>query len=191
MSVWHILNSFLSVLCRVWWTTVRSWWCRSSSCSFLCSSDSDNPELTPWSWVQLSRRWTGRHSKVSISFGSGGVYSPNRTKESEFVSKQLYFIFFAWNGDEWYFVKITCFSVHRRMLSLIETNLPMAKEQPLLLISWLSLVAFEDIPEYSNLTGIHAEHLIQSLMYRLRACGETRDYNRAQENIKVQYSHLK
>lgn len=190
MSVWHILNSFLSVLCRVWWTTVRSWWCRSSSCSFLCSSDSDNPELTPWSWVQLSRRRTGRHSKVSISFGSGAVYSPNRTKESEFVSEQHYY-FFAWNGDEWYFVKITCFSVHRRMLSLIQTNLPMAKEQPLLLISWLSLVAFEDIPEFSNLTGIHAEHLIQSLMYRLRACGETRDYNRAQENIKVQYSHLK
>lgn len=73
---------------------------------------------------------------------------------------------------------------------MIQTNLPMAKEQPLLLISWLSLVAFEDIPEFSDLTGIPAEHLIQSLMYRLRACGETRDY-RAQENIKVQYSHLK
>ncbi|XP_073346346.1 E3 ubiquitin-protein ligase rnf213-beta [Pagrus major] len=69
-------------------------------------------------------------------------------------------------------------------LSLIQTHLSMAEEKPLLLISWLSLVAFEDIPEFSNLTGIHAEHLIQSLMYRLRACGETRDNNRAQENIK-------
>ena len=88
------------------------------------------------------------------------------------------------------FYNITCFFVHRRMLSLIQSHIPMAKEKPLLLISWLSLVAFEDIPEFSHLTGIHAEHLIQSLMYRLRACGDTRDNNRAQENIKVQYSHL-
>lgn len=81
------------------------------------------------------------------------------------------------------------------MLTLIQSLLPMAKEKPLLLMSWLSLVAFEDLPEFSELTGIPAEHLIQSLFYRLRTCGEPRDSNRAQENVKVEKSsnvrHLK
>lgn len=72
------------------------------------------------------------------------------------------------------------------MLALIQTHLSVAKERPLLLMSWLSLVAFEDLPEFSDLTGIPAEHLIQSLLYRLRTCGELRDYNRAQENGKVE-----
>ncbi|XP_045924674.1 E3 ubiquitin-protein ligase rnf213-beta [Micropterus dolomieu] len=70
----------------------------------------------------------------------------------------------------------------KRMLTLIKTNL--AEEMPLLLMGWLSLVAFEDLPEFSELTGIHAEHLIQSLLYRLQKCGEEMDNNRAQENVK-------
>nr|XP_046232923.1 E3 ubiquitin-protein ligase rnf213-beta [Scatophagus argus]XP_046232924.1 E3 ubiquitin-protein ligase rnf213-beta [Scatophagus argus] len=70
------------------------------------------------------------------------------------------------------------------MLTLIESRLSMAEEKPLLLMSWLSLVAFEDLPEFSGLTGIPAEHLIQSLLYRLQRCGEERDNNRAQENVK-------
>lgn len=69
---------------------------------------------------------------------------------------------------------------------MIQTRLTMAQERPLLLISWLSLVAFDDLPEFSVLTGIPAEHLIQSLLYRLRRCGEARDNNRAQENVKVE-----
>ncbi|XP_044192717.1 E3 ubiquitin-protein ligase rnf213-beta isoform X2 [Thunnus albacares] len=72
----------------------------------------------------------------------------------------------------------------QRMMSLIKTQLPMAKEMPLLLMGWLSLVAFEDLPEFSDLTGIPAEHLIQSLLYRLRKCGELQDNNRAQDNVK-------
>lgn len=70
-------------------------------------------------------------------------------------------------------------------MDLIKSHLPVAKEKPLLLMSWLSLVAFEDVPEFSELTGIHAEHLIQSLLYRLRTCGDPRDSNRAQEVVKV------
>ncbi|XP_026207099.1 E3 ubiquitin-protein ligase rnf213-beta isoform X2 [Anabas testudineus] len=71
----------------------------------------------------------------------------------------------------------------RRILSLIQTHLPTAKEMDLVPISWLSLVAFEDLPEFSDLTGIPAEHLIQSLLYRLRACGESRDSKRARDEI--------
>ncbi|KAM7381116.1 hypothetical protein PAMA_012108 [Pampus argenteus] len=71
-----------------------------------------------------------------------------------------------------------------RMRTLIQACLPMAKEMPLLLTAWLSLVAFEDLPEFSELTEIPAEHLIQTLMYRLRRCSELRDNNRAEENVK-------
>jgi len=39
---------------------------------------------------------------------------------------------------------------------------------PLVLRSWLALVAFEDIPEFSDLTGVHPGYLIQALLYRLR-----------------------
>ncbi|XP_008298790.1 E3 ubiquitin-protein ligase rnf213-beta [Stegastes partitus] len=77
-----------------------------------------------------------------------------------------------------------------RMLSLIRKQLPLAKEMPLLLMSWLSLVAFEDLPEFSGLTGIPAEHLIQSLLYRLRRCGEQMDLNRAQENVELAQKSL-
>ncbi|KAI9537488.1 hypothetical protein NQZ68_025345 [Dissostichus eleginoides] len=71
------------------------------------------------------------------------------------------------------------------MLGLIQTHLKKAEEMPLLLVSWLSLVAFEDLPELSDMTGIPAEHLIQSLLYRLRRCVESRDNNRAEEHLKL------
>lgn len=61
----------------------------------------------------------------------------------------------------------------------------MAEEAPLLRISWLCLAAFEDLPEFSDLMGIPAEQLIQSLLYRLRKCDERRDNNRAQEDVTV------
>ncbi|XP_069016032.1 E3 ubiquitin-protein ligase rnf213-beta [Embiotoca jacksoni] len=72
----------------------------------------------------------------------------------------------------------------RRMLSLIQRHLSATDEVPLLQMGWLSLLAFQDLPEYSDLTGIHAEHLIQSLLYRLRKCGERMDQNRVQENVE-------
>lgn len=72
----------------------------------------------------------------------------------------------------------------KMMLTLIQKHLSLAEEKPLLLLSWFALVAFEDLPEFSELTGTRAEHLIQSLFYRLRKCGESRDYSRLQENVK-------
>uniref|UniRef100_A0A3Q1FP24 RING-type E3 ubiquitin transferase n=1 Tax=Acanthochromis polyacanthus TaxID=80966 RepID=A0A3Q1FP24_9TELE len=67
---------------------------------------------------------------------------------------------------------IKSYSDKRRMLSLIQKQLPAVKETPLLPMAWLSLVAFEDLPKFSDLMGIPAEHLIQSLLYRLQRCGE-------------------
>uniref|UniRef100_A0A3P9BT85 RING-type E3 ubiquitin transferase n=1 Tax=Maylandia zebra TaxID=106582 RepID=A0A3P9BT85_9CICH len=72
----------------------------------------------------------------------------------------------------------------RRMLSLIQKHLSLATETPLLLVSWLSLVAFEDLPEFSDVTGVSAEQLIQSLLYRLRKCGERPDLKKEEENLK-------
>ncbi|XP_033975098.1 E3 ubiquitin-protein ligase rnf213-beta isoform X3 [Trematomus bernacchii] len=72
----------------------------------------------------------------------------------------------------------------KKMLGLIQAHLKKAEEMPLLLVGWLSLVAFEDLPEFSDMTGIPAEHLIQSLLYRLRRCVESRDNNRAEEHVK-------
>ncbi|XP_026171361.1 E3 ubiquitin-protein ligase rnf213-beta isoform X2 [Mastacembelus armatus] len=72
----------------------------------------------------------------------------------------------------------------KMMLDLIQKHLAKAREMPLLLMSWLSLVALEDLPEFSELTDIPAEQLIQSLLYRLRRFGELRDNNRIQEVFK-------
>lgn len=60
----------------------------------------------------------------------------------------------------------------------------MAKDRPLLQISWSSLLAFEDLPMFSDLTGFPAEHLLQSLLYRLRECGEDTS-DSVQETAKV------
>lgn len=60
----------------------------------------------------------------------------------------------------------------------------MVKDRPLVLLSWLALLAFEDLPEFSGLTGVPAEHLLQSLLYRLRERGEEPSHS-AQETVKV------
>lgn len=60
----------------------------------------------------------------------------------------------------------------------------MAKDRPLVQISWSSLLAFEDLPVFSDLTGFPAEHLLQSLLYRLRECGEDTS-DSLQETAKV------
>uniref|UniRef100_A0A3Q2DU59 RING-type E3 ubiquitin transferase n=1 Tax=Cyprinodon variegatus TaxID=28743 RepID=A0A3Q2DU59_CYPVA len=73
----------------------------------------------------------------------------------------------------------------RMMLSFIQEKLPAAAEMPVLLMSWLALIPFDDLPEFSNMTGISVEHLIQSLFYRLRKCGEKTDLNKDKENVKL------
>ncbi|XP_026078195.1 E3 ubiquitin-protein ligase rnf213-beta isoform X1 [Carassius auratus] len=72
----------------------------------------------------------------------------------------------------------------RMVLQLIKDNLSMTKDNPYLLKSWLSIVAFEDVPEFVQLTGIDPELLIQSLMYRM----ETEQYtnsNRTDNNLEA------
>ncbi|XP_067343642.1 E3 ubiquitin-protein ligase rnf213-beta isoform X4 [Channa argus] len=73
----------------------------------------------------------------------------------------------------------------KRMLSLVQRHQSMTKEVPLLLISWLSLVAFEDLSEFSDLMDVPAEHLIQSLLYRLRTCGDPKNLNKAEGIVKL------
>ncbi|KAK2820122.1 hypothetical protein Q5P01_023081 [Channa striata] len=73
----------------------------------------------------------------------------------------------------------------KRTLSVIQTHRSMTKEAPLLLLGWLSLVAFEDLCEFSDLMEIPAEHLIQSLLYRLWTCGDPKNLNTAQ-NVHAQ-----
>lgn len=63
----------------------------------------------------------------------------------------------------------------------------LSSERPLLLISWSSLCAFEDLADFSDLTGFPSEQLIQSLLYRLR-CVPSGDNNRGQEDVKVEKS---
>ncbi|XP_029383406.1 E3 ubiquitin-protein ligase rnf213-beta [Echeneis naucrates] len=72
----------------------------------------------------------------------------------------------------------------RRMMAHVQLNLSMAEHTPLLLLSWLTLLPFEDLPEFSDLTGVPAEHLIQSLLYRLRKCGDPRDQDRMKEILE-------
>lgn len=69
------------------------------------------------------------------------------------------------------------------MLTLMEAHL--SSERPLLLISWSSLCAFEDLADFSALTGFPSEQLIQSLLYRLRRCVLSGDNDRGQEDVKV------
>lgn len=73
---------------------------------------------------------------------------------------------------------------------MIKEHLPLSKDKPYLLTSWLSMVAFEDIPEFAELTGTVPQHLIQSLMYRMEEIGKTvqyTDYHRTknEKNLEV------
>ena len=63
-------------------------------------------------------------------------------------------------------------------MTLIQKHLTVVQEMPLVLRSWLALIALEDFPEFSELTGVHPGLLIQALLYRLRqhASGTTADH---------------
>ncbi|XP_046887613.1 E3 ubiquitin-protein ligase rnf213-beta isoform X4 [Hypomesus transpacificus] len=73
----------------------------------------------------------------------------------------------------------------RTMMTLIKSHISLAKEMPLLLVSWLSMVALEDIEEFSKSTGTTPENLIQTLMYRLRKYEEDTDQNKSQQNVEA------
>lgn len=63
----------------------------------------------------------------------------------------------------------------------------MTKDKPYLLKSWLSIVAFEDVPEFAQMTESLPELLIQSLMYRMKETEQKADTdpNRTEKNLKV------
>ncbi|XP_020567705.1 E3 ubiquitin-protein ligase rnf213-beta isoform X2 [Oryzias latipes] len=72
----------------------------------------------------------------------------------------------------------------RALLHLLRKHLPLLAEMPLLQLSWSSLLAFEDLPEFSNFSGIPSEHLIQSLFYRIRKSAHDRNLQRYEEAAK-------
>ncbi|XP_054605449.2 E3 ubiquitin-protein ligase rnf213-beta isoform X2 [Nothobranchius furzeri] len=78
----------------------------------------------------------------------------------------------------------------RRMLSLIQEHLSAAAEFPLLPLSWLSLVTFDDLPEFSELTKVASEQLIQSLLYRLKTCPEENNLSKLEQNVKHAHKSL-
>lgn len=73
----------------------------------------------------------------------------------------------------------------RTLLHLLRKHLPLLAEMPLLQLSWSSLLAFEDLPEFSNFSGIPSEHLIQSLFYRIRKSAHDRNLQTYEEAAKV------
>lgn len=165
---------------RVWWTSVPRRLRQSSSFSLLCSSGSDSRELMPLKWVQMLKRTTGQDLKASSLSDSEKACSSTLTKGGEsFCQTHVNCIS---SLDLFWHILLCC----RRMLSLIQKNLPAAAaEMPLLLTSWLALIPFDDLPEFSRLTGVGAEHLIQSLLYRLRTCREKTDLKQCEVNVKV------
>ncbi|RVE59876.1 hypothetical protein OJAV_G00193340 [Oryzias javanicus] len=72
----------------------------------------------------------------------------------------------------------------RRMLSLMQKHLALVSEMPLLQLGWLSLLAFEDVPEFSDLTGVSSEHLIQSLFYRVQTSAHEKNLQKYEEAAK-------
>ncbi|XP_077056473.1 E3 ubiquitin-protein ligase rnf213-beta isoform X2 [Siphateles boraxobius] len=84
--------------------------------------------------------------------------------------------------------RIRGFPDKRRMvLQMIRYHLSMTKDKPCLLKSWLSLVAFEDVPEFAQVTGSGFELLIQSLMYRMKETEQktNTDPNRTEKDLEA------
>ncbi|XP_043109399.1 E3 ubiquitin-protein ligase rnf213-beta isoform X2 [Puntigrus tetrazona] len=73
----------------------------------------------------------------------------------------------------------------RMILQLIKNHSSMTKNNPYLFKSWLSMVAFEDISEFAELTGNIPEFLIQSLMYRMKETEDNKDFNRTDRNLEA------
>ncbi|KAK9965830.1 hypothetical protein ABG768_004896 [Culter alburnus] len=75
----------------------------------------------------------------------------------------------------------------RMVLQLIKDHLSMTKDKPYLLKSWLSIVAFEDVPDFAKMTGSLPELLIQSLMCRMKETEQKADTdpNRTEKNLEA------
>ncbi|XP_030630710.1 E3 ubiquitin-protein ligase rnf213-beta [Chanos chanos] len=78
-----------------------------------------------------------------------------------------------------------CSDKRRMVLKLIQQKTPLMKEKPRILTSWLSMVAFEDVSGFAQLSEIVPKLLIQSLMYRLKEFVLAVNDNRAKKNIQA------
>uniref|UniRef100_UPI00398F666A E3 ubiquitin-protein ligase rnf213-alpha-like isoform X2 n=1 Tax=Pristiophorus japonicus TaxID=55135 RepID=UPI00398F666A len=58
----------------------------------------------------------------------------------------------------------------RKLLELMFQNKPLIETYPTLVFSWFSLIATEDIPDYSREMGMTLKHVAQGLMCRLKEC---------------------
>ena len=70
-------------------------------------------------------------------------------------------------------------------MELLGYHKSLVQERPHILISWLSMVALEDIPEFVTLTKITPEYVIQSLLYRLRQFEQMLDNNTTPKVLEV------
>lgn len=71
------------------------------------------------------------------------------------------------------------------MMQFLDDQKSLAQEKPHILISWLSLVALEDIREFVTLTKISPEYVIQSLLYRFRQYEQRNDINTTTRVLQV------
>ncbi|KAA0724979.1 E3 ubiquitin-protein ligase rnf213-beta [Triplophysa tibetana] len=79
-------------------------------------------------------------------------------------------------------------SIDWMVLRMLKEHLSLTKNEPYLLTSWLTLVAFEDLSEFAELSKIIPEHLLQSLMYRMEAIGQSEyntDHNKHTRNLET------
>ncbi|XP_036391600.1 E3 ubiquitin-protein ligase rnf213-beta-like [Megalops cyprinoides] len=73
----------------------------------------------------------------------------------------------------------------RMMLGLMQQHKHLAEGRPLVQTGWLTLVATEDIPEFSAQSGVVLEHLLQSLLFRMREYQKTTDNNQRDKNLQA------
>ncbi|KAL2078388.1 hypothetical protein ACEWY4_026073 [Coilia grayii] len=73
----------------------------------------------------------------------------------------------------------------RIVIQLMDSHKALAIDRPHILISWLSMVATEDILEFATLSSIAPEYVIQSLLYRLRYFEQKLDNNTTPKVLEV------
>lgn len=78
----------------------------------------------------------------------------------------------------WFFYNVVSL---RFVMQLLDNQKSLAQEKPHILISWLSLVALEDICEFVTLFKIAPEYVIQSLLYRFIEYEQKQDSSRVLE----------
>ncbi|XP_041095708.1 E3 ubiquitin-protein ligase rnf213-beta [Polyodon spathula] len=82
--------------------------------------------------------------------------------------------------------KIRTLSNKRRMLlELMDHHKTLTDSDPLLVHSWLALVPTEDIPIYSKQMGTVLEHIVQSVLYRLKEYQGRGNSNQVEKDLQA------